>query len=81
MGTIPIINRRHYLEADVLVPWLLNSFYLLFCKLPWTFGIELHCRCIRWGWTLHDQLFSAFWPVASFCTGLSATEESISVEG
>lgn len=55
------------------------NFPPFFCDLPQpcSWG-RSWCKCLLWGWALNWHLFSAFWPVRSFCTNYWALQRSFS---
>jgi hypothetical protein len=66
-----LIHKRHNLPADVLILWLLQSFPLLFCNVPWVLGVEwVHGKFVTCDWVDHSKLLSAVWLNVNFCSSL-----------
>lgn len=45
----------------------------------WTLVANLYWRSITWGWTPHDPLISALWPITIFCDGLLLLQRKTSL--
>ena len=64
------IFRRHNLTTNFPLLWIPQSFCSFFLNDLWAVGAGIVLWCLSGCWASQDLLFSTFWMVVVFCSGL-----------